>query len=139
MVSIRGRSGLRIRPSLPFNLTRDPTSDEIGIVKRRVTPDSPHSMLLRGGLGVPSLSTFQLSPPYSSRAPRDETAFAVAFVSSQESGLCITVVPFDRSPANKARCVRALEGGALISPDRDRVGLMDTFNVVASRLWPFGS
>jgi hypothetical protein len=61
-------------------------------------------------------------------------AFTVAFVSLQISGLLIRVLPFERRPANNARCVRALEGGALTSPDTDCVGFMDTFNVVASRL-----
>ena len=53
--------------------------------------------------------------------------FEVALVSSHESGFWMTVSPVDRRPANKARWVWAFEGGAIISPDMVRLGVIVTF------------
>ena len=106
--------------------------EAMGIAKRSVTPDSPQSMIPLDPVSTPRLSTYQVIFSDLSVAPNDETALVVAKVSSHESGLCTTVVPFDSSPANRALCVHDLDGGAITSPDIFRDGDIDTFNGLTS-------
>ena len=104
-------------------------SEAIGIVKRSVTPDSPHSIARVGTCGRPVPLTTHLSFLVSRVAPRDVMEWDVACVSSHESGFWITVSPVERRPANRARCVWAFDGGAVTSPDIVWVGLMVTFKL----------
>ena len=97
-------------------------------MNRNVTPDSWQSIAFAGGRRHPSLSTIHFPVWRTSLALSAEIEFAVAWVSSHESGFTMVVVPFDNSPATNARWVSAFDGGAVSSPEIRRVGTMVTFN-----------
>ncbi len=94
----------------------------MGIMKRRVAPDSPQST---GSLALESLLTpltLQMSAEVLTFAPNALVARRVAFVSSDSNGFETLDMPFDKAAAMSIRWVYAFDGGEQILPPNRLVG-----------------